>query len=220
MEAQQNDYVYVLRNPYMPGLVKIGFTRVDPGKRAAELTSPTGVPAAFEVVAFYSTGRIAASKVEAKLHQSLEIHRINPRRAFFMLSESAAISLVESSLRQCGIDVDTQRGDQEWATIDTTGITSEDLAPTGDRKLGVDDGRQWPASAEKWQWEYVLKLKKPATPADPIFSHSMKSVVGSGLQNPESPEYLLGFYQGVHDRYDHEEQRIAELRELDDWMEQ
>jgi hypothetical protein len=37
-------YIYVLTNPNMPGLVKIGYTQRLPRERANELSRATGVP--------------------------------------------------------------------------------------------------------------------------------------------------------------------------------
>ena len=42
------NYVYILSNESMPGLLKIGYTSCDPRKRAAELFT-TGVPEPFRV---------------------------------------------------------------------------------------------------------------------------------------------------------------------------
>ncbi len=38
-------YIYIISNPSMPGLVKIGRTSRDPQTRLRELNSATGVPA-------------------------------------------------------------------------------------------------------------------------------------------------------------------------------
>ena len=43
-------YVYILSNISMPGLLKIGMTRLDPTKRVKELSSSTGVPTPFNLV--------------------------------------------------------------------------------------------------------------------------------------------------------------------------
>lgn len=43
-------YVYILSNPSMPGLLKIGMTRFDPTRRVQELSSATGVPTQFQLI--------------------------------------------------------------------------------------------------------------------------------------------------------------------------
>lgn len=48
-EGSEPGFVYVLSNPAMPGLVKVGYTTGDPERRAAELSSTTGVPSKFVV---------------------------------------------------------------------------------------------------------------------------------------------------------------------------
>ncbi len=49
MTSSVGGYVYVLGNPSMRGLVKVGYTSGSPEGRAAELSAVTGVPKPFEV---------------------------------------------------------------------------------------------------------------------------------------------------------------------------
>lgn len=85
--------VYVLTNPAMPGIVKIGKTaRGSVDARLNELYS-TGVPVPFEC-AF--AGRIAdESKVERAFHMAFGPYRINPKREFFEIEPEQAIALLE-----------------------------------------------------------------------------------------------------------------------------
>lgn len=85
--------VYVLTNPAMPGLVKIGKTaREDLNSRLAELYG-TGVPVPFEC-AF--AGRVEDhNKVENALHNAFGPYRYNPRREFFAIDPDQAIALLE-----------------------------------------------------------------------------------------------------------------------------
>ena len=85
--------VYVLTNPAMPGLVKIGKTsRGDVNARLGELYS-TGVPVPFEC-AF--AGRIAdEGKVEKAFHMAFGPYRLNPKREFFEIEPAQAIALLE-----------------------------------------------------------------------------------------------------------------------------
>jgi hypothetical protein len=74
-------YVYVLTNPAMPDLVKIGSTIVDPDARAKDLSRPTGVPEPFRLgmYAFFDDCRA----VERELHDSMRGFRVSERREFF-----------------------------------------------------------------------------------------------------------------------------------------
>ena len=85
--------IYVLTNPAMPGLVKIGkTTRISVHERLSELYA-TGVPVPFEC-AF--AGRIADEhKVEKAFHLAFGPYRINPKREFFEIEPEQAIALLE-----------------------------------------------------------------------------------------------------------------------------
>ena len=63
---QEPGYVYVLFNPALKGLVKIGLTGRDPKGRAAELFG-TGLPTAFEVVydAYFANARMVEQFIHA-----------------------------------------------------------------------------------------------------------------------------------------------------------
>jgi hypothetical protein len=81
-------YVYVLSNPAMPGLVKIGSTQGDPELRA-KLICTTGVPASF-CVEF--KGRVSnAAALERRVHNYLSDCRYSSRREFFKASADTAV---------------------------------------------------------------------------------------------------------------------------------
>lgn len=84
--------VYVLTNPAMPGIVKIGKTTRGMGARLNELYS-TGVPLPFECA--YAARVDDESKVERAFHQAFGPYRINPRREFFDIEPEQAIALLE-----------------------------------------------------------------------------------------------------------------------------
>lgn len=74
-------YVYVLTNPAMPGVVKIGRTRRDPRTRLRELSSATGVPVPFRLA-----GAVRAKDADAaerEIHERLRRRRVSHRREFF-----------------------------------------------------------------------------------------------------------------------------------------
>lgn len=93
MSSDQDGIVYVLTNPAMPGLVKIGKTsRGSVNARLGELYS-TGVPVPFEC-AF--AGRVSdESKVEKAFHLAFGPYRLNPKREFFQIEPEQAIALLE-----------------------------------------------------------------------------------------------------------------------------
>ena len=80
-------YVYILTNPSMPGLVKIGRTSRDVGLRAAELWQ-TGVPTKFEVYASEKTSDCV--QLEAYVHGDLRKRRLSKSREFFAIDPSEA----------------------------------------------------------------------------------------------------------------------------------
>ena len=86
--------VYVLTNPAMPGIVKIGMTdQPDVQARMRQLYS-TGVPLPFECVVARRVDDRSASDIEAALHTAFDPYRVNPSREFFEIeSEQAAVLL-------------------------------------------------------------------------------------------------------------------------------
>ena len=77
--------VYVLTNPAMPGIVKIGMTdRKNVQHRMGELYS-TGVPLPYDCVIAREIEDKAAGDIESALHTAFGPHRINPSREFFQL---------------------------------------------------------------------------------------------------------------------------------------
>ncbi len=91
---ENQGYVYVMTNPVMPGLVKIGFTRQDPKRRARELRT-TGVPADFQVRFAMRVNDPEA--VESRAHQVLRRSRVTGRREFFRVSIERAIRVVRAA---------------------------------------------------------------------------------------------------------------------------
>ena len=101
--------VYVLTNPAMPGLVKIGMTtRSDPQLRLNELYT-TGVPLPFECVIAREVIE-NGNAIEEALHTAFGPYRINPSREFFEIDPSQA----EAILRVIpGKDVTPQAKEQD-----------------------------------------------------------------------------------------------------------
>ena len=86
--------VYVLTNPAMPGMVKIGMTdRPDLQRRMSELYS-TGVPLPFECVIARQINDIEAAEIENALHVAFGPYRINPSREFFEVESEQVEALL------------------------------------------------------------------------------------------------------------------------------
>lgn len=73
-------YVYILKNPSMPGLLKIGKTTRSVEQRCHELWQ-TGVPTPFEVVEEVCTPN--CHELEAWMHSHFKDHRVTVSREFF-----------------------------------------------------------------------------------------------------------------------------------------
>ena len=87
-----NGIIYVLSNPAMPGIVKIGKTTRDVELRLNELYQ-TGTPLPFECV--YAARVEDESKVERALHLAFDPQRVNPRREFFSIQPEQAVTILE-----------------------------------------------------------------------------------------------------------------------------
>jgi hypothetical protein len=103
--------IYILTNEAMPGLVKIGYT-TDLRQRMRELSSPSGVPLAFEC--HYAAEVPEHVKVEGLMHQLFSEHRVNPRREFFRISPEKAVTALK-----IGGFKDVTPGDGEDVVADT-----------------------------------------------------------------------------------------------------
>jgi len=86
-----NGYVYVLSNPTMPGLLKIGYTDREVDERVDELNS-TGVPVPFDVEAIF--GSPNAYKDEQAIHSILAQHRVAGNREFFSIAVKEAVKCI------------------------------------------------------------------------------------------------------------------------------
>lgn len=79
-------YVYILSNPELPGIVKIGKSRFDPTKRAGQLSRYTGVLGEFKVE--WSRGVEDAGIAERLLH--FVFRKSRQKKEFFVLESHVA----------------------------------------------------------------------------------------------------------------------------------
>lgn len=96
MTKEENfGYVYVLSNPVMPGLVKIGMTeRENLDARLKELYS-TGVPVPFECEYACRVKKNDCAKIEKALHTAFAPQRVNANREFFRIEVEQAKAILE-----------------------------------------------------------------------------------------------------------------------------
>ena len=126
------DWIYVLVNSSIPGMVKVGRTARQPAERAAELSQATGVATPF-VLAFeqqFADGVQAEELIHAELDR-LGL-RVAANREFFRGSPADIVRVVLNVASLCG---DTKAV--------TTAPTALELLATGDRHLfGTGDALQ------------------------------------------------------------------------------
>ncbi|MCL2557791.1 MAG: GIY-YIG nuclease family protein [Treponema sp.] len=91
MAETKKGIVYVLENPAMPGLVKIGQTGNEIGNRLKELNT-TGVPFPFDCL--YACEVSDREQVEVALHEAFRPYRVNPKREFFKINPEQAIVIL------------------------------------------------------------------------------------------------------------------------------
>lgn len=85
--------VYVVTNPAMPNLVKIGRTSTeDVNKRMKDLYS-TGVPFEFQLA--FACRVENTEEVEKALHVAFAPNRVNPKREFFAIDPGQAIAILK-----------------------------------------------------------------------------------------------------------------------------
>ena len=93
-------YIYILSNPAMPGLLKIGKTTLSTEVRAETLTRSTGVPAPFLILKSYKV--MDCDVAERKAHDVLEraVGRPNSNREFFNGPEEIVCSILDDLMYQ------------------------------------------------------------------------------------------------------------------------
>ena len=85
-------WIYVLSNPTMPGLLKIGYTKNTPEERAYQISNATGVASPFKVE--YSFKCHEAQFLEEEIHQYLDSYRVANNREFFRIELHEAVEAI------------------------------------------------------------------------------------------------------------------------------
>ena len=113
-----SEIIYILSNPTMPGIIKIGHTS-NLKKRVKRLSSHSGVPVPFEV--YYACTITDSRKVEKGIHDGFGDHRINPKREFFKVNPERVLAI----LKLVEIDDKTPREDIVEGQEDRQALTKE-----------------------------------------------------------------------------------------------
>ena len=111
-----SEVIYILSNPTMPGIIKIGHTS-NLEERVKRLSSPSGVPVPFKV--YYACTVEDCKKVEKGIHDGFGDHRINPKREFFRVNPErvlAILKLVEIDDKTPGEDIVEGQEDRQALT--------------------------------------------------------------------------------------------------------
>ena len=85
--------VYILINPAIPNMIKIGMTTAEDVKSRMAQLYTTGLPLPFECV--YAAKVSNHDKVEKALHTAFGPDRVNPKREFFEIEASQAIAIIK-----------------------------------------------------------------------------------------------------------------------------
>lgn len=93
-------WIYIMTNPSMRGLVKVGLTTSSPEKRLRELSSATGVAEKFELYTTFEVSNVDAA--EAKAHRILAqlFGRPNNSREFFSADPNDADEVLKEALQE------------------------------------------------------------------------------------------------------------------------
>lgn len=127
--------VYVLTNPAMPGLVKIGMTdRNDVQQRMNGLFG-TGVPFPFECVMAKEVEGMTAGQVESAFHRAFAPNRANPNREFFQIEPEQAAAILRLLP---GKDVTPGAKEEEDAVLEDDKAAAKEFVARRERTNEID----------------------------------------------------------------------------------
>lgn len=148
MSEKDPGWIYVLTNPSMPNLVKIGRTERDPETRISELSTPTGVPTPFRLV--YKALVSDCSSAEELVHSILSQrgYRISNKREFFNAPLHVAIEIVVQVQNQFSIA--SSQGEGNYS--EKPRLINTESSPWNDGNTTWGDFLKT-ANAFRWGWD-------------------------------------------------------------------
>lgn len=132
---QPLEVVYVLTNPAIPGLVKIGFSSNSDAKQRIDALYTTGLPFPFKIEFVCRVPN--AVEVERALHVAFGPSRVNPRREFFQINPEQAIAI----LRLLHVEETTQEvvSQPEAGDVDTQSLAAAEQYTKRRPNLNFDE---------------------------------------------------------------------------------
>ena len=91
-KGEGDQWVYVLSNPTMPSLLKIGYTKQTPEERAKQISASTGVALPYKVEWAYKC--FNGERVEREVHHKLKSKRANNSKEFFWVNLEEAKEVI------------------------------------------------------------------------------------------------------------------------------
>lgn len=91
--TRQVEYVYILVNKSVPGMVKIGMTTNTPDERARQISAATGVPTPW--IPVYSFKCYRSDLLEQEVHEYFAPQRVNTHREMFAIDSYTAQKVIE-----------------------------------------------------------------------------------------------------------------------------
>jgi len=91
--VRKPEWIYVLVNSSMPGMVKIGLTTTSVPQRVKEINSATGVPTAWAAVWQFKC--FGSRYLEREVHEYLAAHRVANNKEMFYVTSTQAQEVIE-----------------------------------------------------------------------------------------------------------------------------
>jgi hypothetical protein len=93
-----DQWVYILSNPALPNMLKIGYTKNDPYTRAKQISASTGVALPYKVEWAFQC--FNGEQLEQEIHEELASYRVNQQREFFDIPLAEAQEAIEKLGKQ------------------------------------------------------------------------------------------------------------------------
>ncbi len=98
VESSDRGWIYALVNRGMPGVVKLGFTKQNPKRRAARLSCDSALPTGFEIA--YSDIFNDCRRMEKMISDRLARFRVPPDGGFYRVEVATAVQLIKTVARE------------------------------------------------------------------------------------------------------------------------